>query len=131
MNTKVLMTISSIILGVFGLSLIFGAEEISNIIVASDNQVILLVFQILGATYFGFAMLNWMTKHNLIGGIYSKPLVIGNLVHFLVGSFALVKIVMHLENNIEIMWGLTIIYVGLTLCFGYVLMTDPNKVKKS
>lgn len=131
MNTKILMTVSSVILGIFGLGLIFVAEEILNLIAASDNQMLLLILQILGATYFGFAMLNWMTKHNLIGGIYSKPLVIGNLVHFLVGSFALIKIVMHLNSHIELMWGLTIIYVVLALCFGYVLMVNPVKIKKS
>jgi len=31
----------------------------------------------------GFSILNWMSKASLIGGIYNKPLLIGNLLHFL------------------------------------------------
>lgn len=93
------------------------------------NKISVLILQILGAAYFGFAMLNWMTKHNLIGGIYSKPLVIGNLVHFLVSSLALIKILGNTENHFEIILLITIIYSVFTLCFGFIFITDPNKLK--
>jgi hypothetical protein len=114
-----------------GLGLTFLPEEISGAIGMHTNQGSLLTLQILGSTYLGFAMLNWMTKNNLIGGIYSRPLVIGNLVHFLVSSFALIKIVLHVENQIGITITLTIIYAVLTLCFGYVFMANPDKIAKT
>ncbi|WP_044403123.1 hypothetical protein [Lacinutrix sp. Hel_I_90] len=131
MNTKILMITSAIILGIMGLGLTFLPEEISEVLGMKTNQVSLLTIQILGATYLGFAMLNWMTKNNLIGGIYSRPLVIGNLVHFLVSSFALIKMLLHLENHIEIIVTLTIVYFILTLGFGYVFMTNPSKIAKT
>lgn len=125
------MITSAIILGIMGLGLTFLPEEISEVLGMKTNQFSLLTLQILGATYLGFAMLNWMTKNNLIGGIYSRPLVIGNLVHFLVSAFALIKMVLHLENHIDIMVTLTIIYFILTLGFGYVFMTNPSKIAKT
>ena len=96
---------------------------------AGTNQTSVLLLQILGSLYLGFGMLNWMTKNNLIGGIYSRPLVIGNLAHFLVSSFALIKIVgKYSESEFPIILTITIIYAVFTLCFGYVFMKNPNKV---
>jgi hypothetical protein len=125
------MITSAIILGTMGLGFTFLPQEISEACGMDTNQFSLLILQILGATYLGFAMLNWMTKNNLIGGIYSRPLVIGNLVHFLVSAFALIKMVLHLEHHIEIIVILTIIYFILTLGFGYVFMTSPSKMAKT
>ena len=42
-----------------------------------------------------FAMLNWMAKGVIIGGIYSRPIVIANLAHFLIGDLELIKAVIH------------------------------------
>jgi len=82
MNTKILMIASSLFLLIFGLALTFIPEEITEYLNAGTNQTSVLLLQILGSLYLGFGMLNWMTKNNLIGGIYSRPLVIGNLAIF-------------------------------------------------
>jgi hypothetical protein len=34
-------------------------------------------------------MTNWMWRGNLVGGVYGRPIGIGNMVHFTVGAFAL------------------------------------------
>jgi hypothetical protein len=128
-NTKILMIASSIFLMISGLALTFIPEEITEYLNAGTNQTSVLLLQILGSLYLGFGMLNWMTKNNLIGGIYSRPLVIGNLAHFLVSSFALMKIVgKYSESEFPIILTITIIYAVFTLCFGYVFMKNPNKV---
>lgn len=129
MNTKILMIASSTFLFISGLALTFIPEEISEYLNTGTNQTSVLLLQFLGSLYFGFGMLNWMTKNNLIGGIYSRPLVVGNLTHFLVSSFALIKIIGKCsENEFPIILTLTIIYTIFTLCFGYVFMKNPNKV---
>ena len=124
------MTASAVFLGIIGVGLTFMPEEISRYLTSDINQTSLLTLQILGAAYLGFAMLNWMTKNNLIGGIYGKPLIIGNLVHFLVSVLALIKIIGIHENNFGIILTLTIIYSVFTLCFGFVFMTNPKKLKQ-
>ena len=129
MNTKILMIASAIFLMISGLVLTFIPEEISEYLNVSTNQTSNLFLQILGSLYLGFGMLNWMTKNNLIGGIYSRPLVIGNLVHFLVASFAFIKIIgKYSENEFAVILVFTIIYSFFTLCFGYVFMRNPDKV---
>ncbi len=129
MNTKFLMMSSAIILGIMGLGLTFLPEELSQSIGIGTHQISLLILQILGSLYLGLAILNWMAKDNLIGGIYSRPLLIGNLIHFLVSSFALIKIVSHIEQAVIII-PLVVIYSVFALCFGYRFIVDPNRVSK-
>jgi len=132
MNTKILMVASSIFLMIFGLGFTFIPEEISELLNAGMNQTSILFLQILGSLYLGFGMLNWISKNNLIGGIYSKPLILGNLIHFLVTFFALIKIVgKYSKNEFLFILTITIIYSVFTFCFGYVLTKNPNKVASS
>lgn len=118
MNTKILMMASSIFMGTIGIGFTFIPKEIAEFFIEDTSQISLLILQILGSAYLGFGMLNWMTKHNLIGGIYSRPLLIGNLAHFIGSSFALIKMVGHSVNHFETILTLAIIYSFFALCFG-------------
>src|SRR4051812_1035442 len=90
-NTKILMSASAIFMGAIGLVCTFAPDEIQ--VMVSDEKVTLfpILVQMLGAVYFAFALLNWTAKANLIGGIYSRPVAIGNLTHFLMVTLALGK----------------------------------------
>jgi len=128
MNTKLLMTLSAIILGVTGIILTFMPQEVSAFLNLPAS--IPVVFQILGALYFGFAMLNWTAKANLIGGIYSRPVAIGNFTHFLIGGLALIKLVVRNTNN-TYLWPCAILYLIFALLFGYVFFTNPASANKT
>ena len=128
MNTKLLMTVSAVILGVTGIILSFMPQEVSHFLSLTESTPI--VFQILGALYFGFAMLNWTAKANLIGGIYSRPVAIGNFTHFLIGGLALIKLLLHNTNGTSI-WAGAILYSLFAVLFGYVLFINPALTNKS
>lgn len=83
----------------------------------------------MGALFLGFGLLNWMAKGSIIGGIYNKPLVIGNLMHFGVGAITLLKIVFKLNDNQNILVPLTVIYTLFGLAFTFVFMNNPKVVK--
>jgi hypothetical protein len=76
------MTVSALFFGIIGVFLSFFSQEIANYLNFDTNLISILFLQILSSLYLGFGILNWMTKGNLIGGIYSRPLAIGNLMHF-------------------------------------------------
>ena len=86
MNTKSLMTLSAIILALIGISLIFLPGEILDYFELSVSDALLLLMQIIGSFYFAFAMLNWMSKGSIIGGIYNRPIAIANLTHFVIAG---------------------------------------------
>jgi ABC-type multidrug transport system permease subunit len=127
MNTKVLMMSSALALGALGILLTFIPEEVAAYINLPVQAALLIQF--LGAAYFGFAMLNWMAKGNLIGGIYSKPVALGNYAHFLVGVLAVGKLAIK-SNGLNHLWIITIIYAIFAVLFGYISFSSP-KVKST
>jgi hypothetical protein len=81
--------------------------------------------QILGALYFAFGMLNWMTKASLIGGIYNRPLAVSNFTHFFIAGLALVKGLISNLNSPYFIWIGAIIYLVFCVCFGVILFRHP------
>ena len=126
MNTKTLMIISAIFLAVNGFGFTFFPNEIAGLLINDDNYIFILILQILCALYLGFSILNWMSKASLIGGIYNKPILIGNLLHFFTASMALIKLAFNVETNLQLIFSYTIIYSLFTLFFGYVFFTNPS-----
>ena len=126
MNTKTLMIISAIFLAVNGFGFTFFPDEIAGLLINDDNYIFILILQMLGALYLGFSILNWMSKASLIGGIYNKPILIGNLLHFFTASMALIKLAFKVETNLQLIFSYTIIYSLFTLFFGYVFFTNPS-----
>jgi len=127
MNSKLLMAVSAVVMGAAGILLIFIPDEISHFANLSESAPLLL--QILGALYFGFAMLNWTAKANLIGGIYSRPVAIGNFTHYLIGALTLIKLVLHSTNGIFI-WVCAIVYLIFALLFGWIFFANPTLAHK-
>lgn len=127
MNTKLLMIASSIFMGAVGITLSFASSEVLNAIGQEPNQVFEIILQVMGALYFGFAMLNWMAKAVLIGGIYARPVCIGNFCHFAIAGLALLKSTFSQEPISIVFILLTMIYMLFAFLFGYVFFTSPTK----
>lgn len=111
-------------MGLTGIVLIFMPAESAAF--AGYDKANILLLQLLGAVYFAFAMINWTAKANLIGGIYGRPIAIGNLTHFLTGALALIKSGGSTQS--VILTG-TIVYSALALIFGYIFFTHPSANK--
>lgn len=128
MNTKLLMILSSLLMAIGGVLLQFFPHEILNYFKVDSNGILPLLVQMIGALYLGFAMMNWMAKSVLIGGIYARPLAMGNFLHFTVGAFGLLKYAYFAQNSWAI-WIAAIIYSLFAILFGIVLFTHPLKQK--
>ena len=87
--------------------------------------------QITGSLYFAFAMLNWMSKGSLIGGIYGRPIAIANLTHFVIAGLTLIKGVLVNPGLSYVIWSIAIAYSIFAILFGIVAFKHPvskNKV---
>jgi hypothetical protein len=91
MNTKILMTASALVLALTGVAASFAPAELLAAWGASASPQTVILVQILGALSFGFAFLNWSAKGVMIGGIYARPIALGNFLHFTMGALALAK----------------------------------------
>lgn len=123
MNTKVLMTLSSFVMIAAGVALSFLPQEINEILSVQDVGGSPIVLQITGALYFAWGMVNWTAKGNLIGGIYGRPIAIGNLSHFAIGALASIKAYSSLSSPVLLM--VMIVYIIFAIAFGYVFVTHP------
>jgi hypothetical protein len=128
MNTKLLMTISALTMGAAGIALSFLPHELLNYLTSPTGTVLdSLILQILGALYFAFAMVNWTAKANLIGGIYSRPIAIGNLTHFSIGALALFK--GYFSNHDMVILTFSAFYIVLAILFAIVFFRHPVQDK--
>ena len=122
------MTISALTMGMAGIILSFLLHEILNYLSSTTGTILdPLILQILGALYFAFAMVNWTAKANLIGGIYARPIAIGNLAHFTIGALALIK--GYFSNHEMVVLILSIVYTVFAILFTIVFFTHPVKGK--
>ena len=130
MNTKILMTSSAIFLAIIGILFSFLPNEVMEYLNVEPNSISIIFLNILSALFLGFGILNWMAKGTLIGGIYNKPIVIGNLMHFGVGAIALIKVVFNNQTRPEIIISLTAVYLVFAILFAYVFFVNPTKTEK-
>ena len=112
-------------MAIAGIALSFFAGELLNYLSISDSKIFVLILQIMGSLYLGFALLNWMAKANLIGGIYSRPVAIGNFMHFVVSSIALLKFYF-VNTEMRIALIAAIIYLLFAIAFCLVVFGNPK-----
>ncbi len=125
MFTKIVLTLSAVTLGAAGIFLTFIPDTILDQLNIDTNKPVLLLVQILGALYFAFGMLNWMTKSSLIGGIYNRPLAVANFTHFLIAGLALTKGLISNPNSSQIIWATGVIYLVFGVFFGIIMFRHP------
>ena len=117
-------------MGFAGIMLSFIPQEILSYLGLESSKPLLFLLQILGALYFGFAMLNWMTKSSLIGGIYNRPVAIGNFSHFLIAGLALVKGVFVNPGLPLAIHIAAVAYLVFAVSFGIILFRHPVRPKE-
>src|SRR5471030_22163 len=115
MNTKLIMSASAVFLAIIGISLTFAPREIAAYSGIGSAKSFVLLLQIMGALYFSFAMINWTAKGGIIGGIYNKPIAMGNFTHFFIGALALAKALINNTSGGYLEYVLTIAYCVFAL----------------
>lgn len=130
MNTKIILAASAVVLGMAGMMLTFIPDETINYLNLQPSVITLILMQIMGALYFAFAMLNWMSKSSPIGGIYNKPIAMANFMHFLIGAIALVKMII---SNSDLPYAVWIVAGGYTIfaiAFSLINFSSPALLDK-
>lgn len=92
------MTISSILtrtsaayLSLVGATFLFAADDILSLIIPAFPRSGLFLGQLLGGAWLGMAALNWNHRAQIVGGIYSRPMVFANAVMFTVSAMGVLR----------------------------------------
>ncbi len=119
------MIFTVLFLAVSGVSFQFFPDEILRYFGVESSRIFSVFIQLIGALYLGFAMMNWMAKSLVIGGIYARPLSMGNLVHFAIGAIALIKCCISGPTS-WFVWAAGAIYSLFAIVFAVVMFTHPK-----
>ena len=121
---RLLMTASALLLALLGLPCVFAPDIVLSRLTGTTSQAAELIVQVTGALYVGFSILNWMAKRSLIGGIFGRPVALGNLLHFVAAGLALLKAAPSIPTP-QFIWPLAILYALLAIGFGLVIFREP------
>lgn len=120
MNTRIVMASSAAFLALIGLSLTFAPDEILRLYGVSAAAPIPLLLQMGGGALVGWAMVNWTARGLVVGGIYSRPLTLGNLVNFVAVTLALSKAIFVIGLQ-PLVLAVLLGYGLFAVCFGYLV----------
>ena len=119
MNTKILMVASAIFLAILGiLTTFFPYEVLAQHGTEPDGPTVLLI-EMMGATYLGFALLNYAARGVIIGGVYARPLALGNFLHFAMVTVALAREA--IDHQVIQLAGSAFVFGIFAVGFGWVL----------
>lgn len=88
-RTRAAVGACAVVLAALGLALLFAGAELSPWLfgLALPEP----VTAIIAAAFLGFASMNWVARHNILGGIYGRAVVAADQTHFTIGALVLVK----------------------------------------
>ena len=91
MRSRAVATLSAALLGTCGAILFFAGDDVAARIVPGSPPIVGVAMQLLGGAWLGVAALDWFTRGQSIGGIYGRPVVLCNLMLYLVTATTSLK----------------------------------------
>jgi hypothetical protein len=91
MISRPILTLAALLLFVLGLVIDFMPQETAVVLGLQDSPTLTVLIQSLAAALLGMGLLNWFSKTNPMGGIYSRPLGLANMLLFGVSAITLVR----------------------------------------
>lgn len=121
------MTAAAIFLGLAGAACLFLPDEVLKLYNPSTVNTQGFLIQILGGCFLSLALLDWISKHAMLGGIYGRPVVGTNYVQFVIGSLIMAKAAISQSSSVFI-WLTLAVYVLFAIAFSLIMFGKPKNV---
>lgn len=125
-RVKLAVGVSAVCLCGLGLAFLFAGEEVARAIFGTP--VAEPMPSLLGAALLGFAAMNWIARHHILGGIYGRSVVAANQMHLVIGALTLVKYGFA-RGASPGLWMMTALYVAGAAFFTALTMSRGLKPK--
>jgi len=125
------MTSSSLVLGLAGIFALFAPDVLLAMLSVPMTNPLSALIQLMGALYFSFALMNWTAKDSIIGGIYARPISLGNFAHFFSGTLLIAKYLLSNGFNVSILLMLVVYTIFAALFYWLVFRATGIVVDKS
>ncbi len=84
---------SALWLGIAGFVLLFAPDAVLPRLIAGYPPSGLWLGQLLGAAWLGLAALNWINRRLILGGVFGRPIVLANAIHYFISAMVLIRAV--------------------------------------
>ena len=128
MNTRILMTATSLVLALAAVLTLFIPDNLLALLGLPATEPLPVLVQLLGSLYFSLAILDWTAKDSRIGGIYARPISLGNFAHFFVGALLLIRFQLSNTSHVTL-WVMLILYGIFAVLFGWLLFGSSGVAK--
>jgi len=124
---KHILTSSAVIYLIFGLSISFFPQETGRIFgTASQYGIDLLLMKVVGGLFFGFGVTNFMSRNSVVGGIYGRPITLGNAMINLIIAGQFLKFNFLQDGVGGHFWIVAILFSAMALSFIYLFLKAPK-----
>ena len=113
-RVKFSVGVSAVCLCAVGLAFLFAGEEVARAVFGSP--VAEPAPSLLGAAFLGFASMNWIARHHILGGIYGRSVIAANQTHLVIGAITLVKYGFT-RGGTAGLWTMALLYVAGAVLF--------------
>jgi hypothetical protein len=114
---------SALWLGIAGFALLFAPDAVLPRLVAGYPSSGLWLGQLLGAAWLGLAALNWINRRLVLGGVFGRPIVLANAIHYFISAMVLLRaVIREPEVSVELM---AIPAITLAVAYGALLFRGP------
>ena len=124
MIPRVLLTTSAGLMGAAGAICNFMPDDIAAAMGLSGLPAGTFLVQLLAGLLLALAVINWMCRSLRIGGIYGRPLALGNALNFVVAAFALGRLPGDVMP-IAVGWALLAITCAHAIGFVWLVFAGP------
>jgi hypothetical protein len=115
---RIVMVASGVWLALAGIACLFAPAETGAAL--GGDGIDALFVELLGALFIASAAANWTARGSMIGGIYARPLSVGNFFHFVIGATVLSKKIS--AENFSLLYVLvTMVYLVFAIAFALLL----------
>lgn len=125
MSTRALMVTSAAVTGAAGIALLFAPGEVYRLAAgAPASPATEGALQLWAAALLGLGAVNWVGRGLILGGIYGRALVLGNLAHWTVGALVMLRALFD-RPGVPAPWIVTAVYGVLAFLFAGLLRRHP------
>jgi hypothetical protein len=126
--SKAILTLTALFLILLGVALNFLPQETAVLLGLPGSPALTAVLQCLAGALIGVGFLNWFSRGNPMGGIYSRPLAMANLLLFAIGALSLLRAAAHASQPLQISAAVASVFA---VVFAWVIFFhDPTGSKK-
>ena len=115
---------STVLLLLGGLTLLFASDSILPNLIPAFPPAGAWLGQLLGASWLAVAALDWISRNQLLGGIYGRPVVMANAALYFIAAMVLAKIVLRSDAPpaLWLMFIPALVFAGM---YGWLLFYGP------